>query len=148
MFSEGFWWHLRNHHEQSCVIWNILIRHNNLMIRPCQRQGRGSQKHFPVIWTLLIWNFCHGGIFTWRQSPDYSVELWKDLSLRLLVKSFQIKCHVQFPSFQVNIRNRGLNLKNAFCTLCLWEWGFHAVPLFFFNIFGDLHFDALILGLC
>ena len=28
-------------------------------------------------------------------------------------------------------------------------WRFHAKPVFFFNIFcGDLHFDALIIGLC
>ena len=35
-------------------------------------------------------------------------------------------------------RNRGLKLKNTPCTLCLWVWGFHAKPIFFFNIVSAL----------
>ena len=31
----------------------------------------------------------------------------------------------------VNNTNRGLNLKNTFCTLCLCGWGFHVKPAFF-----------------
>ena len=37
--------------------------------------------------------------------------------------------------------------KTKLGTLCLWGCGFHAKPIFFLNIFyGDLHFDAFILG--
>ena len=52
--------------------------------------------------------------------------------------------HVQFPFLltltwgpdilfkKLNIANRGLNLKNNFCTLCLWGWGFfHAMTASF-----------------
>ena len=60
----------------------------------------------------------------------------KDLSLRLIVTSFQMLCHVQFPScwpwsirywhiiWKVNTRNRGLNLESIFCTPCLWGGDF------------------------
>ena len=30
-----------------------------------------------------------------------------------------------------NPANRGLNLKNTFCILYLWGWGFHVKPVFF-----------------
>ena len=53
--------------------------------------------------------------------------------------------------WNVNTRNRRLNLKNTLCTLCLWGvgWRFLAKPVFFITIFcGDLHFDGLIIGLC
>ena len=32
--------------------------------------------------------------------------------------------------------------------LCFWVWGFHAKPVFFCIISGDLLFDALIIGAC
>ena len=41
----------------------------------------------------------HGGIYFGRQSLQHSIELWKDLSLRLVVKRCQKSCHVQFPLF-------------------------------------------------
>ena len=40
----------------------------------------------------------HGGIFTWRESLGHSIELRRDLSLRLIAKRFQRLFHVQFPS--------------------------------------------------
>ena len=44
--------------------------------------------------------------------------------------------------------NRQGNLTNTLCTLCLKGWGFHAKPVFCFNIYiGNLYFDALIIGL-
>ena len=36
----------------------------------------------------------HGWIYTWRWNPDQSIELWRDLSLRLIVKSFQRLCNI------------------------------------------------------
>ena len=37
-----------------------------------------------------------------------------------------------------------MNLKNTFCTLCLWGWGFYVEPVFF-NIFScELYFDGCI----
>ena len=35
--------------------------------------------------------------------------------------------------WKVNTTNRGLSLKNTFCTLCLWGWEFHVQPVFFFK---------------
>ena len=54
---------------------------------------------------------------------------------RLMVKRFQKLSRVIFPIidldlgyshiiWKVNTANRGLNLKNTFCTLCLWGWNF------------------------
>ena len=40
--------------------------------------------------------------------------------------------------WKVNTKNRGLILKNIFCALCLWGWGFHAKPAFFNILSGDL----------
>ena len=34
----------------------------------------------------------HGGIHTWRQSHEQSIELWKYLSLRLIIKRLQRLC--------------------------------------------------------
>ena len=51
--------------------------------------------------------------------------------------------------WKVNTTSRGLNLKNTFCTLCLWGWGFHVKSVFFFlkkKYSGDLFFDVLIRG--
>ena len=53
-----------------------------------------------------------------------------------------------FTIAEVNYNNRGLNVENTFCTLCLRGWGFHAKPVYFLKIFnGDLYFDTLIIGL-
>ena len=40
----------------------------------------------------------YGKLFTGTLIPDRMIELWKDLSLRLIVKRFQRLCHIQFPS--------------------------------------------------
>ena len=59
---------------------------------------------------------------------------------KLMVKRFQRSSQVSFPLidpdlgywyiiWKVNTTNRGLNLKNTFCTLCLWGWGFHVTPV-------------------
>ena len=63
---------------------------------------------------------------------------------KLMVKRFQRSSQVSFPLidpdlgywyiiWKVNTTNRGLNLKNTFCTLCLWGWGFHVKSVFFFK---------------
>ena len=51
--------------------------------------------------------------------------------------------------WKVSTTNRGLNLKNTFCALCLWGWGFHVKSVFFFKkrCSGDLFFDFLIIEL-
>ena len=62
---------------------------------------------------------------------------------KLMVKRFQRSSQVSFPLmdpdlgywyiiWKVNTTNRGLNLNNTFCTLCIWDWGFHAKSVFFF----------------
>ena len=67
----------------------------------------------------------HSGIFISRWSRHNSIELWKDLSLRHIVKKFWRVCHVQFPSYwtwpgllihylKINTRNSELNLKKNF----------------------------------
>ena len=49
---------------------------------------------------------------------------------------------------KVNTTDRGLNLNNTFCKLCLSGQGFHVKSVFFFkNYRGDLFFDVLIIGL-
>ena len=35
--------------------------------------------------------------------------------------------------WKVNTTNRGMNLKNTLCTICIWGWGFHVKPVFFFK---------------
>ena len=79
---------------------------------------------------------------------------------KLMVKRFQRSSQVSFPLidpdlgywyiiWKVNTTNRGLNLKNTFCAICLWGWGFHVKSVFFSkkNYSGDLFFDVLIIGL-
>ena len=67
----------------------------------------------------------HSGIFISRWSRHNSIELWKDLFLRYIVKKFWRVCHVQFPScwtwpgllihyLKINTRNSELNLKKHF----------------------------------
>ena len=65
---------------------------------------------------------------------------------KLMVKRFQWSSQVNFPYIDLclgywyiickaNTTNKGLNLKNTFCTLFLWGWGFHVKPVFFFKNF-------------
>ena len=135
-------------------IYRRLFYMGRLMIRTCQGR-KGFQLHFPAIWTMQIWKSSpSSGIFTW-QNPDHSIELRKDVSLRLIVKRFQRLCYVYFFTclpwhleysffiWKVNTRNRELNLR---MTCYLHNMTHH---FFFFNILsGDLHFDVLIIGLC
>ena len=91
------------------------------------------------------------------RNPDHCIELWKKLFLNLIVRGFKDCIMFSSPLLtwlidislgEMNTRNRELNLK-LHCTLCLRGWRFHAKPAFFINIFGDdLHFDAMIIGLC
>ena len=91
------------------------------------------------------------------RNPDHCIELWKNLSLKLIIRGFKDYIMFSFPLLtwlidislgEMNTRNRELNLK-LYCTLYLRGWRFHAKPAFFINIFGDeLHFDAMIIGLC
>ena len=61
--------------------------------------------------------------------------------MRLIVTRFQRLCHVIWG---IDILSEKLT---PLQTLPL-DWGFHAKSVFFFSIFsGDLHFDALIIGL-
>ena len=53
---------------------------------------------------------------------------------------FQRLCYIIYYQ-KVNIKNRGLGLKNILYTQCLWGYGFHAKSALFLNIFsGDMHF--------
>ena len=84
----------------------------------------------------MLWGSNHGGIFTWRQSPEHSIALWKDLSLKLIVTRFQ---RFSFPHIEadlgyciiwkVSTKNRGLNLRDILWTLWFWELGFDAKPV-------------------
>ena len=104
--------------------------------------------YFAVIWTLNLKIFPnHGRIFTWRQSSDHSIELWKHSSLKLIVESSRgfkiVTCYMRYWCIilKFNTRNRMWNLKNTLCTQCLYRWRFHAKSVFFFDIFsGDMHF--------
>ena len=62
-----------------------------------------------------------------------------------MVKRFQRSSQVSFSShwpdlgywyiiWKVNTTNKRLNLKNTFCTFCLWGWDFHVRSVFFFKI--------------
>ena len=92
-----------------------------------QRGGKVSQKHFPVKWALQIWMF----FWPWWDKHK-SIELWKDLSLRLMFKSFLRLSQVLFPScwpwpwllIYISIQKLtsqigGLNLKNVLHTMSL-----------------------------
>ena len=58
---------------------------------------------------------------------------------KLIVKSFQRLCHVQFT-------NRAFHLKNTLCTLCLRGWGFHTMSaVFIYNILQGVSITKLFL---
>ena len=92
-------------------------------------------------------------------NSDHCIELWTNLSLKLIAKDFKSCimfsfCHVDpdlgywYIIGKVNNTNRRLNLK-LHCTLSFTGWEFYAKPAFFFYIFsGDLHFDAKVIRLC
>ena len=88
---------------------------------------------------------------TLEKNPYQSMELWKDLTLRLMMKRFQRLSHVQFlsrlswPGLLICYLSSVLNLKNTFCTLCLWGWGFHV--FFFKKVLVATFFDVFIIGL-
>ena len=118
--------------------WGGVLCVRKLMINPCQG-GRGSFINaFASNWNTVNLKIFpnHGGIFTWRWwSLDHSIELWKDLFLKLIVKRGQRLCRVQFSScdpelgywyiiWTVNTRKRELNLKNTLCILSLWGRNF------------------------
>ena len=112
-------------------LWRVLFYMEELMIRSC---WSGGGKFYKCI--LQQPKHCksdksenvpfHPGIYTWRSSSDQSIELWKDLSFRLVVKRFQRLRHVQVPFiidteldywhiiWKVVTTNRGLNLKKLF----------------------------------
>ena len=63
---------------------------------------------------------------------------------KLMVQRFQRLSQVSFSLidpdlsywyiiWKINTTNRGLSLKNTFCTLSLWGWEFHVQPVFFFK---------------
>ena len=118
------------------------------MIRSFQGEGESHKwkKHFPVIQALQI--------FIWRLNLDHSIHLWKDLSLSLIVKRFQkLLCSVSLRStltwcvdilFEKSTPETGEWIWKTSFALCLWGWGFHAKPVFFFNIFtGDPHYALI-----
>ena len=90
--------------------------------------GRNNDQNMPREWVtnafssnlnLLNLNIFpnHWGILTWRKNSDQSIELLKELTLRLvIIKRFQRSCHHQFYScwpwpsniiWKVNITNMG-----------------------------------------
>ena len=92
----------------------------------------------------------HGGRQTCKPILIYSWVLW--------LKGFKGRVKLSFPLvdpgleylyiWKVNTTNRGWNLKNTFCILCLWGCGFHVKLVLFFDILSnDLFFDVLIMGL-
>ena len=107
---------------------------------------------FPIIWTLNPSIFPnHDGKFTFTLSPDHSIELWKDLSLRVIVKRFQrFSCLVSFMltvTWGIDIfENSRQNLKKTLCTLPR-EVGISCKVCLFYILSDDWLFDALIVGL-
>ena len=104
-----------------CFTWGLLIR-------SCKWGEKVPQMHFPVIWTLNPKNFSgHSGKHIWKAiltslknyGPNYGPLVDPDLGYWYII-------------WKVNTTNRGLNLKNAFCSLYLWGWEFHVKPVFFF----------------
>ena len=75
------WWELRLLVKiiGGCSAW----RTNDLIM---SKGGGVSEKHFPVIWTLKIWKHSRTMLGYSLENPDLSIELWKDLSLGLIVK--------------------------------------------------------------
>ena len=71
------------------------------MIRSC-KEGRVSQMITAFLTNLNTVNLKilpnHGGIFMRRFGTDHSLELWKDLSSRLIVKKLKRLCHFWLPS--------------------------------------------------
>ena len=67
-------------------------------IRSRKKGRKVSQMHYLVIWANLSnfpWSWWETHL---RINPKQSLGLWKDLSLRLMVKKFQRLSRVQFPS--------------------------------------------------
>ena len=78
--------------------------------------------------------------------------------IRLMVKRFQRSSKVSLFShwpwsglFIYSLKrllffdttNRGFNLKNTFCILCLWSWGFHVKSVLFFKKFIVVTYSAM-----
>ena len=67
-------------------------------IRSSKKGTKVSQVHLLVILKCKSENFPgHGGRHL-KKLPNQCLEIWKDLSLRLMVKKFQRSSQVQFPS--------------------------------------------------
>ena len=95
----------------------------NLKIFP----GHSRRHTFKQILTSLL---SYGRIYPWG--------LW--------LRGFKGRVKFSFPLFDPDLKYlyilwkgnttiKGLNLKNTFCTLCLWVWRFHLKPVFFFRYF-------------
>ena len=104
-----------------------------------------SKKSFSGGWVFYKqWSFALVNI-----NPKHFIELWKDLSLRLIVRRFQRSCKVQFPLSRPrpDVLIRGLipppPPPEHFHSGC--ESFMKILSSFTFR--GDMYFDVLIIGL-
>ena len=100
------------------------------MIRSCH----GRKERFKNLFPSISSEHCKSKNFPqpwWKThlkiNSNQCIQLWKDLSLRLMAKRFQRLSQVHFPSccpwpgvLTFNTTNSELNLKSIFCTLRLW----------------------------
>ena len=89
----------------------------------------------------------HEAIYTWRESPDHSTELWKYLFLKLITKSFQRLCHgcldidILFVKLTAQIRHCFWKIRSVHCVS--GDWGFNAMPFLNYNILQDASITEL-----
>ena len=102
------------------------------------------------IWELFRKNPLHGGINLFGKIYGGMFCMGTNDQImqggKLKVKRFRRLSQVNFSLIDpdlgysyiiwtVNTTNRGLNLRNTFCTQCLWGWEFHVKAVLFFKSF-------------
>ena len=129
------------------------------MIRSCNGGGRGgggwrgsfTNAFSNNLNTVNLKVFpSHDGRQTCKPILIYSWGLWlKGFKGRVKLSFYLVDPGLEYLYiWKVNTTNRGWNLKNTFCILCLWGWGFHVKLVLIFDILSnDLFFDVLIMGL-
>ena len=117
------WWELRLLVKiiGGCSAW----RTNDLVM---SKGGGVSEKHFPVIWTLKIWKHSRTMLGYSRENPDLSIELWKDLSLGLIVKGVSKVVLYSVP-LMLTLAKGIYILFEKFAPQIIWRHPLHTMPL-------------------
>ena len=89
-------WQMGDNFLRAIFFCEGTVLYGGLMIKSCQGQRSFTNSFSSNLNTVNLKIFAnHEVIYTWRQNPDYSTELWKYLYLKLIFKRFQRLHRVQ-----------------------------------------------------